>query len=121
MNNRRKLVIALCASAVPAPFGSHAQQHRAKSVRIGLLLTSGDENSPTVVAFRDELRRLGWVEGKNLAIEYRLAEGKSERISDLAAELVRLKVDVVVTSNTPSALAAKAATRDIPIVFFDGE
>ncbi len=66
--------------------------------------------------FRQELRKLGWIEGKNIAFEYRFVEGKSERIPELAAELVRLKVDVIVTSGTPPALEAKKATSTIPIV-----
>ena len=68
-------------------------------------------------AFRQGLRDLGYVEGRNLVIEYRFAEGKSERLPALAAELVALKVDVIVAVTTPEALAAKKATRTLPIVF----
>ena len=67
-------------------------------------------------AFRQELSKLGWIEEKNIIIEYRFAEQKSERLPELAAELVRLKVDLIVVSGTPSALAAKKATTTIPIV-----
>ena len=67
-------------------------------------------------AFRQELSKLGWIEGKNIAIEYRFAEQKSERLPELAADLVRLKVDLIVVSGTPTALAAKKATTTIPIV-----
>ena len=67
-------------------------------------------------AFRQELSKLGWIEGKNITIEYRFAEQKSERLPELAAELVRLKVDLIVVTGTPSALAAKKATTTIPIV-----
>ena len=67
-------------------------------------------------AFRQELSKLGWIEGKNITIEYRFAEQKHERLPELAADLVRLKVDLIVVSGTPSALAAKSATTTIPIV-----
>jgi ABC-type uncharacterized transport system substrate-binding protein len=70
----------------------------------------------SVDAFRQELSKLGWTEGKNIAIEYRFAEGKSDHLPELAAELVRLKVDLIVVAATPSALAAKKATTNIPIV-----
>ena len=66
--------------------------------------------------FRQELTKLGWIEGKNIAIEYRFAEGKGDRLPELAAELVRLKVDLIVVAATPSALAAKKATTTVPIV-----
>ena len=69
-----------------------------------------------VEAFRQELSKLGWIEGKNITIEYRFAEQKNERLPELATDLVRLKVDLIVTVNTPSALAAKKATTSIPIV-----
>ena len=67
-------------------------------------------------AFRQELSKLGWIEGKNIAIEYRFAEQKTERLPELAADLVRLKVDLIVVSGTAPALAAKKATTTIPIV-----
>ena len=67
-------------------------------------------------AFLQELSKLGWIEGKNITIEYRFAEQKNERLPELAAELVRLKVDLIVTPSTTSALAAKKATTTIPIV-----
>ena len=69
-----------------------------------------------VDAFRQELSKLGWIEGKNIAIEYRFAEQKPERLPELAADLVRLKVDLIVVTGTPAALAAKSATTTIPIV-----
>jgi putative ABC transport system substrate-binding protein len=68
-------------------------------------------------AFAQRLRELGWIEGRAIAIEYRWAEGRNERYSEAAAELVHLKVDVVVTEATLATLAAKQATTDIPIVF----
>jgi putative ABC transport system substrate-binding protein len=69
-----------------------------------------------VDAFRQELSKLGWIEGKNIAIEYRFGEQKRERLPELAAELVRLKVDLIVVSGGPSAVAAKGATTTIPII-----
>ena len=74
-------------------------------------------SSARVEAFRQRLRQLGYVEGKNIVIEYRYAEGKRERLPDLAAELVRLKVDVIVTAASAGILAAKKASATMPIVF----
>ena len=86
--------------------------------RIGILIAaSASSFSARVEAFRQRLRELGYVEGKNIVIEYRYAEGKLERLPDLAAELVRLKVDVIVTAGGPNILAAKKASATIPIVF----
>ena len=73
--------------------------------------------SQWVAAFVQRLRELGWIEGRNVAIEYRWAEGRTERFAEIAAEFVRLKVDVIVTQDTPPVLAAKQATSVIPIVF----
>ena len=116
MNNRRKLVIALGAGALAAPFDSFAQQQR-KIVRIGYLgPTSPAKNSSQLEAFRASLRELGYEEGKNLVIEFRWAEEKYERFPEMAAELVSLKVDVIVTMGTPGSRAAKEATATIPIV-----
>ena len=99
-----------------APF-AQAQQPAGIS-RIGILATSSASfNSPRIEAFRRRLRELGYVEGKNIVIEYRYAEGKRERLPDLAAELVRLKVDVIVTTGAVPVLAAKKASPTIPIVF----
>ncbi|MEX0805550.1 MAG: ABC transporter substrate binding protein [Candidatus Binatia bacterium] len=67
-------------------------------------------------AFRQELTKLGWIEGKNITIEYRFAEGKNDRLPELAADLIRLKVDLIVVAGRPPALAAKKATTTIPIV-----
>ena len=86
--------------------------------RIGILSTvSGSVFSARVEAFRQRLRELGYVEGKNILIEYRYAEGKEERLPDLVAELVRLKVDIIVTIGPGPTLAAKKASATIPIVF----
>ena len=114
MNNRRKLVIALGAGALTAPFASFAQQ-QGKVWRVGFLtLTSGPDE--LVDAFREQLRTLGYIEGRNLSIEYRWGAGKEERLPELAEELVRLKVDVIVTRTTIVAAAAKRATSTIPVV-----
>jgi len=116
VNTRRKLIIVLGASSLTAPLSSFAQQPL-KIVRVGFLMGSGDKDNPSLVAFRDELSKFGWVEGKNIIVEYRSAKEDSERFPALIAELVRLKVDLIITASTPAALAAKSAIRDIPIVF----
>ncbi len=107
-------VVALGTLTAMAPADA---QPPPKVPRIGIL--TGASTSVTahlLEAFRQGLRELGYVEGQNIAIESRSAEGKLERLPDLAAELVRLKVDVIVTSGTPAALATKQASRTIPIV-----
>ena len=92
-------------------------QQTGKVPRIGFLDGSTAFGSAVLLeAFRQELSKLGWTEGKNIAIEYRFGEQKSERLPELAAELVRLKVDLIVVAATPPALAAKKATTTIPIV-----
>src|SRR5262245_58005048 len=96
-------------------------QQREKVFRIGYL-DSGTAAGRAVLVetFRRELTKLGWVEGKNITIEYRFAEQKLERLPELAADLVRLKVDLIVAQGTPVALAAKSATTTIPIVMASG-
>jgi ABC-type uncharacterized transport system substrate-binding protein len=98
--------------------GARADAQQAEKIfRIGFLDPSTASGSAVLVdAFRQELSKLGWIEGKNIIIEYRFAEQKSERLPELAAELVRLKVDLIVVAATPAALAAKSATTTIPIV-----
>ena len=94
-----------------------ARSRRAKVARIGYLgLVSASWHTPRVTAFRAGLRDLGYVEGKDIVIEFRWAEGRYDRLPALAAELVRLNVDVIVTHAVPGALAAKQATSTIPIV-----
>jgi putative ABC transport system substrate-binding protein len=116
MNNRRKLVIALGTGALVAPFGAFAQQ-QGKAYRIGFFSPgSASAYTSSVEALRAGLRDLGYVEGKNLVMDFRWADGKYERLAELAAELVRLKVDVIVTHATPGTRAAKQATTTIPIV-----
>jgi ABC-type uncharacterized transport system substrate-binding protein len=111
------LAVVLAVSLILAPLAAEAQQ-APKEPRIGYLSAGALTTAPTFEnAFRQGLRELGYVEGRNIAIEYRWAEGKYERLLELAAELVRLKVDVILAVTTPAAQAAKAATRTIPIVF----
>src|SRR5215831_7982281 len=104
------LAFVLCGAVAQA-------QQAGKIFRIGFLDQSTASGSAVLVeAFRVELSKLGWVEGKNIAIEYRFAEGNNDRLRELAADLVRLKVDLIVVAATPAALAAKSATTTIPIV-----
>jgi ABC-type uncharacterized transport system substrate-binding protein len=110
--------LALGAVLFALSFPAHAQQP-AKAPRIGLLAgSSSSGESPRVEAFRQGLRDLGHVEGKNIAIEYRYANARFDKLPALADELIRLKLDVLVASTTPAVQAAKNATRTIPIVFF---
>src|SRR3990172_6621089 len=113
----RSLFISILAlGAVAAPLAADAQSPP-KVPRIGVVGGSSIPVSAHLLeAFRQGLRTLGYVEGQNIALEPRYAEGRLERLPDLAAELVRLKVDIIVTWGTPAALAAKQATRTLPIV-----
>jgi putative ABC transport system substrate-binding protein len=113
---RRREFIALLGGAAAWPLAARAQQ--AKVARVGFLGTSSPslERHLTDV-FRQKLRELGWVEDDNITIEYRWAEGRNDRLSELAGELVRLKSDVIVTTGTLGTLAARQATSTIPIVF----
>ena len=107
---------AFCSMLLALPVAARAQQ-ATKIPRIGFLgATTLPATSARIEAFRHGLRELGYIEGKNIVIEYRWAEGKIERLPDLAAELVRLKVDVIVTSSAAPTRAAKEATSTIPIV-----
>jgi len=107
---------ALFALLFALSFPADAQQAK-KVPRIGFLSSlSPSETALWHQAFRQALRDLGWVEGKNISIEYRYSEGRDDRLYDLAADLVRLKVDIIVTALTPDTLAARNATREIPIV-----
>jgi putative ABC transport system substrate-binding protein len=107
---------AAAASSVSWPLAVRAQQP-GNVRRVGMLETTSREgNAANLAAFHKGLRELGYVEGQNLVIEYRSADGRAERFPDLANELVRLKVDVIVTRGTPAALAAKKATQTIPVV-----
>ena len=113
---RRKFLATLGGAAMAWPLAARAQQP-GKLPIIGFLAANPSIESPRVVAFVQRLRELGWIDGRNLAIEYRWAEGRNERYAESAAEFVRLKVDVIVTVATPPTLAAKQATAVIPIVF----
>jgi putative tryptophan/tyrosine transport system substrate-binding protein len=113
---RRRDFITLVGAAAAWPLAARAQH--AKSATIGLLgSATAAAQSQWTAAFLQRMRELGWTEGRNLAIEYRWAEGHTERLTGLANELVRLKVDVILTHNTPPPLVAKQATSTIPIVF----
>jgi putative tryptophan/tyrosine transport system substrate-binding protein len=109
-------VLTLCAMLF-APCVSAEAQQTGKIFRIGFLdASTASGNAVRLEAFRQELRKLGWIEGKNITIEYRFAEQKLERVPELAADLVRLKVDLIVVTGGQPALAAKKATTTIPIV-----
>jgi putative tryptophan/tyrosine transport system substrate-binding protein len=111
---KRRKFIAIMAGVAAWPLGAHAQ--RSKVARIGALYIGIADAESFKNELRDGLRELGYVEGQNIAFEFRSAEGKLDRLPDLAAELVRLKLDVIVALYVPCALAAKQATQDIPIV-----
>jgi putative tryptophan/tyrosine transport system substrate-binding protein len=117
MSSRREFITLLGGAAVTWPLAARAQQP-------GKVPTIGFLGAPTPTfgrlwldAFVQRLRELGWIEGRTIAIEVRWAEGRSERFAEIAAEFVRLKVDVIVTHSAEPVLAAKQATSVIPIVF----
>jgi putative ABC transport system substrate-binding protein len=113
---KKIIFLALC-SLLLAPCSAVDAQQPGKMFRIGFLDNSTASGSAVLSdAFRQEMSKLGWIEGKNITIEYRFAEQKDGRLPELAADLVRLKVDLIVVSGTPSSLAAKSATTTIPIV-----
>jgi putative ABC transport system substrate-binding protein len=119
MNNRRRLIIALGAGALAAPFASIAQES-GKVWRVGYLSQGSRPVSfdpSSVGAFLQGMRDLGYVEGKNLVMEWRFADNSHERLSGLAAELVQLKVNLIVAVSPPATSAAQKATTTIPIVF----
>ena len=113
--DRRTFIGGVAGSLLCAPIAARAQPE--KVYRVGILETvPASRNAANLDALRKGLRDLGYVEGRNLIIEYRSADGRAERFPELAAELVRLKVDLVVTRGTPAADAAKNATQTIPVV-----
>jgi putative ABC transport system substrate-binding protein len=108
--------LAAALLLLAAPLTAEAQP-AGKSYRIGYLSSGSSTVTPHVIeAFRQGLRELGWVEGQNITIDYRFAEYRYDRLPDLAADLVALKVDLIVAPATPAATAAKKATGTIPIV-----
>jgi putative ABC transport system substrate-binding protein len=117
MIRRRDLIATVGGAAVAGPLGALAQQQAGKLPRIGFLTRASDASVfAQIDAFRQALRDLGWIEGRSISIEYRDAEGQADRLPALAAELVGLDVDVIVTVDTPPTQAAKQATSTIPIV-----
>jgi putative ABC transport system substrate-binding protein len=117
LDTRRRHFITLLGGAVAWPLAASAQQP-AKPPTIGFLGQSTlAVEGPRLAAFLKRLRDLGWIEGRTIAIEYGWGEGSSERFAGIAADFVRLKVDVIVTSGTANVIAAKRATSTIPIVF----
>jgi ABC-type uncharacterized transport system substrate-binding protein len=112
---RREFITLLGGAAAAWPLAARAQQP-SRVPRVGFLFYGARELSIEVDAFRQGLRELGYVEGQNIIVEYRFAEGKVGKLPELAAELVRLKVEAIVTPTTPASIAAKQATSTIPIV-----
>jgi putative tryptophan/tyrosine transport system substrate-binding protein len=114
---RREFITLLGSTAAAAPFASLAQRQSGTVPRIGFLArTSADSLSPLLDSFRQGLRDLGWIDGKNISIEYQFGDGQLSRLGELANELVRRNVDVIVTVDTPPTQAAQKATSTIPIV-----
>jgi putative ABC transport system substrate-binding protein len=114
------MTLAAVTLLLPIPLATAAAQSLDKTPRIGIL-SSGARSSPGFVdGFLQGLSERGWVEGKNIAIEYRWADGRSERLPDLVAQLISLKVDVIFAITTAGAVAAKHATGTIPIVMATG-
>ena len=113
---RRDFIKVIAGLAAAWPLAARAQTPAGKIYRLGFL-QPGKPPEPLVEALRERLKELGYREGHNIAYEYRWAEGKNERLVELAKELVDVKVDVITTLSTPAALAAKNVTKTIPIVF----
>jgi len=113
MMRRREFITLLGSAAVASPFAGWAQ-HAARVWRIGFITHTA--NDAAYASLFERLRELGYVEGQNIIVERRYAEGRAERFQEFAAEMVRLKADVVITSTTPAALALRNATTTIPIV-----
>jgi putative tryptophan/tyrosine transport system substrate-binding protein len=111
---RRTFMALVAGSVLAAPLAAGAQQP-GKVYRLGVMLASSASNNPLLDAFRQRLRELGWVEGKNIELEIR-GDGTSERYPAIAAELIRLRVDMIVVGNGPAAAAARNATSTLPIV-----
>ena len=115
--NRREFITLLGGAAAAWPLAARAQQ-QGKLPTLGFIVaTTASAESERISAFLQRLRELGWIEGRTIAIEFRYGEGHADRLSELATELVRLKVDAIVAQSSPAVLAAKQATSVIPIVF----
>jgi ABC-type uncharacterized transport system substrate-binding protein len=115
MSNRRQFITLLGGAVAALPIEARAQA--AKIYRVGVLETiSAISNAANFDALRKGMRAFGYVEGQNLLFEYRSADGRNERFPDLVAELVRLRVDLIVTRSTPAVISVKAATTTIPTV-----
>ena len=114
---KRREFITLLGGATVWPLGAYAQRP-IKLPTVGFMGESTPSGQrPWIDAFAQRLRELGWIDGQNVAMLYRWAEGRNDRFAEIVAELVGLKIDVIVTQGTPAVLAAKQATSDIPIVF----
>jgi putative tryptophan/tyrosine transport system substrate-binding protein len=113
---RREFITLIVGGAIAWPLDARAQAPIGKLHRLGIL-QPGAPPEPLVDAIRERLQELGYSEGHNIAFEYRWAEGKLDRLTELAKELVDLKVDVITTLSTPAAIAARKVTTTIPIVF----
>jgi putative tryptophan/tyrosine transport system substrate-binding protein len=114
----KKVVVSVLATFILASFHLADAQQPTKMPRIGYVSGSGDVNNPgrSVEAFRQGLRELGYIEGKNILVEYRYAEGNVDRIPTLVTELVQLKVDVLVVATLIGIRAAKQVTNTIPVI-----
>ena len=119
MTNRRTFLTVLARGLLAAPIAAQGQP-AGKVPRIGLLSNGSPSGAPQRKAFSEGLLGLGWIEGQNILVEERYAEGRSDRLPDLAAELVNRNVDVIVAASTPEIRAAKQATSTIPIVMAIG-
>jgi putative ABC transport system substrate-binding protein len=112
---RREFITLLAGSAAAWPVAARAQ-NSGKIVRIGILTTANPRSTSFIQAFEQRLRELGYIEGQNMVIDFRNAEGQVDRLPDLAADLVRLGADVIVTATQPATRAVKNATTSIPIL-----
>src|SRR5215211_2561703 len=112
---RREFITLIGSAAATWPLAARAQKS-GKIARIGMLTTANPRSAPFVQAFEQRLRDLGYIEGQNIVIDYRNAEGEVDRLPDLAADLISLDVNVIVTATDPATRAAKGATTTIPIL-----
>jgi putative ABC transport system substrate-binding protein len=118
MIGRREFITLIAGAVITCPMAADAQQPAMPVVGfLGASTASFSGEGQRLAAFVQRLRELGWIEGRNMVIEYRWAEGRADRFAEIASEFVRLKVDVIFTYATPAVIAAKQATSVIPIVF----